>query len=360
MKKFIFLLLIACFTLYASTDFQRATALYQNKEFKVALKLFKNLAENEGDYDAAYMLGHMYEYGEGTNIDIEASNRWYKISSTGYYRQDKSDPNTEIDKETRKLYKGLNKSLDKETLKTIKQYSESKYSIKAYHANYFLPFSYRTNGSYPLTNGHTSKELETEFQFSIRYDFYANLLGLSEVYSVGYTQRSFWQLYVDSAFFRETNYNPEFFVTIPVGHVKHFEYFKALRLSFEHQSNGRGGEEERSWNYVTGTAYLQTWFFFSELKLWHEVADLKYNKDLMKYMGYGQVQFIIPYKKNLLKIMSRNSFSSKRATEINYSYPISRSKDLFLYVKGFTGYGESLIDYNHKVNKIGIGFSISR
>ena len=358
--KFLFILLISFFTLHALTDFQRATQLYEEKEFESALKLFEDLAKKESDYDAAYMLGHMYEYGEGTSVDIQESNKWYKISSIGYYTQDKSDPNAEIEKETRKLYMGIDKALDKETLRTIKQYSESKYSIKAYRANYFLPLSYRVNGSYPLTNGHTSKELETEFQFSIRYDFYANLLGLSEVYSIGYTQLSFWQLYVDSAFFRETNYNPELFITIPVGHVKNFDYFKALRLSFEHKSNGRGGEEERSWNYVTGTVYLQTWLFFSELKLWHEVAELKYNKDLMKYMGYGQVQFMFPYKKHLFKFMSRNSFSSKRATEINYSYPISHSKDLFLYVKAFSGYGESLIDYNHKVNKIGIGFSISR
>jgi len=220
--------------------------------------------------------------------------------------------------------------------------------------------SYRIDGKYPPTYGHSAKTAETEFQFSIKYDFYANLFGLSEVYSIGYTQKSFWQLYASSAFFRETNYNPEIFLTIPIAHVKRFDYFKAIRLNFEHQSNGRGGAEERSWNFVMATFFLQTGFFFTELRAWKDVGELKYNLDLMEYLGYGEVRLIFPYKKHILKFISRNSFSDKRATEFNYSYPVTRDNDLFLYVKGFTGYGESLIDYNHQVNKIGIGFSISR
>jgi phospholipase A1 len=358
--KFFLFFLLTVIALQASTKFQEATELYNKHEYATAFQLFKKLAIKESDADAAYMLAYMYEHGEGTPKDAEKSKKWYKTSSQAYHHQDRLKPNTEIDKETEKLYKGINKSLDKETLNTIKQYVESMYSIKAHNANYFLPISYRGSGEYPTTNGHTAQTIETEFQFSVKYDFYANLFNLSEVYSFGYTQRSFWQLYEESAFFRETNYNPEVFITVPVGHMKHFDYFKALRLSFEHKSNGRGGEEERSWNYAVGTFYFQTWFFFTELQLWHNVGNLKYNKDLMDYMGYGEIEFIVPYKKSLFKLMSRNSFSSKRATELSYSYPLSRSKDIFLYLKGFSGYGESLIDYNHKLNKIGIGFSISR
>ena len=356
-----FLLIISLFiTLQASTEFEDAYELYKMRNFKESLPLFTNLAKVENDYDAAYILGYMYEHGEGCKEDLQASQKWYKFASRGYYWQSQPDPSRDIKKETRKLYKSIKKPLDIETAETIKQYAESLYSIKAHRANYFLPLSYRDNGKYPLTYGHDSFKVETEYQFSIKYDFYANLLGLSEVYSIGYTQKSFWQLYAKSAFFRETNYNPEIFTTIPVAHIRHFEYLKALRLSFEHQSNGRGGVEERSWNYVVGTFYIQMGAIFTEIKFWKDVGSLEYNPDLMSYLGHGQLKLIFPYKTHIFKLISRNSLSDKRATEINYSYPVTRAKDLFLYVKAFSGYGESLIDYNHKVNKIGIGFSISR
>ena len=355
-------MLLFCFlTLHSESDFQKATGMYERKEFKSAIKLFKVLATQESDSDAAYMLGKMYERGEGTEVDTEKSDRWYRLSSQGYYTKGRLDPASDIEKETRKLYTSIDKSLDKETRNTIEQYTESKYSIKAHGTNYFLPASYRIDGNYPPTYGHQAENIETEFQLSIKYDFYTGLFGLNEVYSIGYTQKSFWQLYETSAYFRETNYNPEFFITVPIGNIKSFDYLKALRVSFEHQSNGRGGKEERSWNYISASLYIQTGFFFTELTLWKDILDsLHYNNDLMKYMGYGQVRLIFPYKKHILKLQMKNPFSDKRGTELNYSYPLFGSKDIFLYCKAFTGYGESLIDYNNKINKIGIGFSISR
>lgn len=343
-------------SLFASTAFEEAYRVYKAGDFKESLPMFTQLVEKHKDYDAAYILGYMYEHGEGCKIDMEKSQEYYKISSNGYYWQLKKDPSRDVDKEQKKLYESLAKSDDEITQQTIRQYTQSLYNIKAHGPIYFLPVSYRTNGTYPNTNGHEAKQIETEFQISIKYDFAANLLGFNETYSIGYTQLSFWQLYEDSAYFRETNYNPEAFITVPV----YTKYLKAVRVAFEHQSNGRGGEEERSWNYVSSSFYFQTAFFFTELKLWSNVADLKYNPDLMNYLGYGELEFLLPYKEHIFKLKTRNTFSDKRATEVTYSYPMFGSDDLFLYVKAFTGYGESLIDYNHKVEKLGIGFSISR
>ena len=359
MKK---LLVVVFFVvnLFAATDYQDAYVLYKSGQFKPALAEFKRLANEYDDYDAAYILGFMYEHGEGTEIDLKESEKWYKFSSHGYYWKDKNNPSRDISKEEEKLVRTINKSDDTETMATIRQVAEAVYSFKAHHANYFLPVSYRYNSKYPDTYGHKALPVESEFQISLKYDFGANVIGLNEIYTIAYTQLSFWQLYAESAFFRETNYNPEMFITIPIAHIKKFDYFKAIRIGFEHKSNGRGGLEERSWNYVAGRFYIQTGPVFFELQAWQNVGSLDYNTDLMKYMGYGQVKLLLPYKKHLLTVISRNPFSQYRATEMNYSYPLSKENNLFLYIKTFNGYGESLIDYNEKVHKVGLGVSITR
>jgi len=364
--KYLLLVLLFFSPLLASTAYEEAYRVYKANEFEKSLKMFSRLAEEESDYDAAYILGYMYEHGEGCEVDIKKSQEYYKISSRGYYFQIKDEPTRDTDKEQRKLYKTIEHADDKETKATVKQYVESLYNIKAYKTNYFLPISYRSNGHYAPTNGHEAKDIETEFQVSIRYDFAANIFDLGEVYTAAYTQLAFWQLYEESAYFRETNYNPELFVTIPFSNTVSF--MKVLRLSFAHQSNGRGGDEERSWNYLSASAYFQYKLLFTELKLWHRLPDATdYNPNLIDTMGHGHIKFMLPYKKHLATVLLRNNFKGKGAIDASYSYPLV-GESLFLYVKWFSGYGESMISYaganptseDDNVNKIGIGFSISR
>jgi phospholipase A1 len=51
---------------------------------------------------------------------------------------------------------------------------------------------------------------------------------------------------------------------------------------------------------------------------------------------------------------------NKGAIAIDWSRPMPYAKDSFWYVKVFSGYGESLIDYNRHINKLSLGFSFSR
>ena len=319
------------------------------------------MATDDNDQDAAYILAYMYEHGEGCAINKKLAAKWYKISSRGYYYQIKHDSKRDISKEQYKLYQSIQKSNNSQTQDTIRQYTQSLYNIKAHKANYFLPLSYRYNGAYANTNGHKPLRIETEFQVSIKFDFASNLIGINEIYSIAYTQLAFWQLYSDSAYFRETNYNPEFYITIPLSAISNTKFLKAIRLSFEHESNGRGGEEERSWNFISSSFYFHYKFLFSELKLWYRLSDnYDYNPDLIDYMGHGHLRFILPYKKHLLEVLLRHNFSNAGAVKTSYTYPLLGRKDLFIYMKAFSGYGESLIDYDNYINKVGIGFSISR
>jgi len=261
-----------------------------------------------------------------------------------------------------KLYENINKNGDAQTQETLKKHIFSSYNLTAYKTNYFLPLSYRLSGDYSdNTNlGHESFQTETEFQLSFKYDISTNLFGLGEVYTAAYTQKSFWQLYTESAYFRETNYNPEVFVRFPVTLFKKNNNFKAFQLGFAHQSNGRGGDEERSWNYLYTSMYFQIKSIFIDFRLWADVGSLEYNEDLMDYLGYGYFKIIMPYKKHFFKTKFKYCIEGYGSSELNYSYPVPLRDDLFFYLKVFDGYGESLIDYNQRVKKLGIGFSISR
>ena len=356
MKK-LFLLFSLVVILFADMSYESAYAEYKAKKYEKALSEFKKLFKKDRDYDAAYILGYMYEHGEGCAPDVNQAMYYYKMASKGYYHQRKEDPSRDAKKEQKKIFATITDINDTQTYNTIKQYAESLYNIKAYKANYFLPVSYRYGGEYTPMGDHEIKSTEIEFQVSIRYDFATNLLGMHELYTFAYTQKSFWQAYGKSAYFRESNYNPEFFATFPVGD----KHLKAVKLGVAHQSNGRGGAEERSWNYTYASAIFQTGLLFTEFKLWYRLKDnIDYNPELIDYMGYGHLEFMFPYKKHLMKLLLRSNFSGNSAVEFSYTYPMFGSKDLFFYLKTFNGYGESLIDYDNKIDKVGVGFSISR
>jgi phospholipase A1 len=60
--------------------------------------------------------------------------------------------------------------------------------------------------------------------------------------------------------------------------------------------------------------------------------------------------------------MSRNNLESgfsRGAVELTWSFPLGNYPFLKGYIQYFNGYGESLIDYDNHVNKIGIGFALT-
>ena len=242
---------------------------------------------------------------------------------------------------------------DEATNQSVEQAIYGLYGLKPYHSNYFLPLSYSKEAK--VSSG--SKDVESKFQISIQKELANNLLGYNESYSLGYTQISWWQSYADSAYFRETNYAPEFFVRVPIEN----SVLKAVQVGLLHESNGRGGVNERSWN----RAYLQGFFQVKGLfiipRIWQQF-DVKYNRDIRQYMGYGDLKLFYPYKENFFKRIWRNNFdfnNNRNGLELNWSFPLFNT-GLFGYLQYFNGYGESLIDYNRNVNRVSLGIAISR
>lgn len=263
------------------------------------------------------------------------------------------------EQEIKETSKVLNTIEDKETKESLSQILASSFNLYPYNENYLLPFSYTSN----INDGR--KRAETKFQLSVKKPISYNIFGLNESINFGYTQISWWQLYTNSSPFRETNYLPEIFVTMPYGKKDHTS-LKALKFGFLHESNGQGKPKSRSWNRLYAQSYFQFSTLFFSPRVWYRIPDENDddNPDLEDYLGYGDLTFYLPYKTHTFKLLLRNNLrfdeSNKGFTELNWTFPFFNSKNTFGFVQLSNGYGDSLIDYNKNINRISFGISLSR
>jgi phospholipase A1/A2 len=383
-------LLILCLTLplWALSSFEKGEAAYEAGRYDEAFEQFQIAAERDRDEEAAYYLGKMYEEGIGTPADPDAAAHWYRRAAQRFHRLVRKQPDYELEKERRRFVEALDLN-DTETVEAIEQIVSADFGLKAYRANYVLPVSCGDRDYPSYTASDRYGNCEAEVQLSFRYDIYDDLLGFDEVYTVAYTQHSFWQIYAESKPFRETNHNPEFFVTV----MRDDEFgpfsLKSLSLGIAHHSNGQGNIAEsglvdanastlpelnehpewaenrsRSWNYLFASAMMQYGPLFTELRTWWRFPERKGDDDnprLTDYLGHGSLQFVYPSGQSLTRLELRHNFTTGfGAGELDWTYPVARRSSTYWYVKLFSGYGESLIDYNHYVNKFAVGLSFSR
>lgn len=192
------------------------------------------------------------------------------------------------------------------------------------------------------------------FEFSFERPITYDALGFGEKISFAYAQNSWWQITQDSAPFRESNYRPELYVSAPV------PFADELKVGAMHESNGKGGEESRSWNRLYAQSTWSADGFSITPRAWYAFWLDRTNEDIADYMGYGDLRASYTFGKQRLSALWRNNLhfdgSNRGAIELNYSFPIFNS-GFYGYLRYFNGYGESLADYKRSVNKIGIGLS---
>lgn len=247
------------------------------------------------------------------------------------------------------------------------------FSLMAHHSNYLLAGAYNFHGwnstvyKDTIENDIAFDNTELQFQLSIKTPLAIDLFDKKLDIFAAYTVRSFWQAYNNdiSSPFRETNHEPEIWLQT----VNDWEFlgFKnsANILGIAHQSNGQAAELSRSWNRVYAgillekenlAIYLKPWFRISE----DESSDD--NPDITDYLGHGEI--LLAYKKgdHFFTLMSRNNLESgfsKGAVELGWSFPLFNYDYVKGYIQYFSGYGESLIDYNNYVNRIGFGILLT-
>lgn len=242
------------------------------------------------------------------------------------------------------------------------------FSITAHKQNYILPLTYVDGLNEAAFDEVTGEEdvvqnWEAKFQLSLKIPLnYTDIFVENDALYFGFTVQSYWQVYNDdeSSPFRETNYNPEVFYRMPLNwNVAGGD--TGLVLGVEHQSNGRSEPLSRSWNRIYSRFLWADEHLAMSLKTWYRIPEDNKsddNPDIDEYMGYFEYEAAYEWKKLVFTGMFRRNFREARgAVELGMSFPIyGRLKG---FVQYFDGYGESLIDYNYNVERIGIGILLT-
>jgi phospholipase A1 len=248
------------------------------------------------------------------------------------------------------------------------------FTIMSHKQNYLLFAAHNFNGydarnfeEFYDVNDIDLDDTEAQFQLSIKTPLGIDLLDSGVDLYAAYTVRSFWQVYNSdiSAPFRETNHEPEVWLQIKPD----FELFgfrnSIAELGVVHQSNGQSGSLSRSWNRVFASLVFERGNLALAVKPWvrfQEDSDDDDNPDITDYLGHGEMYMAYKCKEHTFSLMSRNNLESgfsKGAVQLGWSFPLFDFQYLKGYVQYFSGYGESLIDYDEYVNRLGVGILLT-
>ena len=225
---------------------------------------------------------------------------------------------------------------------------------------FLLPVSYSPD--------YEGKKMEFIFQLSAKVQLWD--FGPGAAY-FGYSKKSFFQVYnsSESKPFRENNFNPELFARFPTP----FGFLPKVStdIGIEHESNGQELPDSRSSNRIYVQPYWENGRQLVMLKAWYRLPEDKDravtdpkrddNPDISDYYGYTELHYRrdFPWRNSLIDVMLRgNTVTGRGAVQADYSFDVGNVGALF--IRAFNGYGESLIDYNRSMTRIGVGIALQR
>lgn len=250
------------------------------------------------------------------------------------------------------------------------------WNLHTYQPVYALPLFVTTNkntqpkSENPINTVSTPQNydsLESKFQISLKTKAFENIFGNNGDLWLGYTQSSRWQVYNgdESRPFRETNYEPEMMLMFRTNYNILGLNNRLLGVGFNHQSNGSSDPFSRSWNRITFHAGFEKNNFALMLRPWIRLPESSSkddnNPEIKNYVGRGDLTAYYQHKDHNFALMLRHSLKdgkdSHGAAQFDWTFPIHGK--LRGHFQIFDGYGESLIDYNHRATYFGLGVSLA-
>lgn len=248
------------------------------------------------------------------------------------------------------------------------------FQLRAYKPVYVLPGFWTSkvnatptspNPNNTVTTPEELDSIEAKFQLSFKTKVAEDLFGDNGDVWIGYTQSSRWQAYNSelSRPFRETNYEPEVMLVFRNNYSLFGWKGRMAGISINHQSNGRGDPLSRSWNRMILNVGLDRDNWALMLRPWYRIEEDRRddnNPDIDDYIGRGDALLVYSRNGHELSLTARHSLRggdrSHGSLQFDWGFPINNL--LRGHVQVFDGYGESLIDYNHKATYVGVGFAL--
>ncbi|QMU26498.1 phospholipase A [Adhaeribacter radiodurans] len=223
------------------------------------------------------------------------------------------------------------------------------------------PFSENPLYSSPIKYDYGKNE--AKFQLSFKTKVWQGILGPHGDLWVAYTQKSHWQIYNVgfSRPFRETNYEPEVILNFATNfNVLGFKA-RMMGLAMNHQSNGRSLPLSRSWNRVIAHVALERNKWTIYLRPWYRLPDTDdENPAITDYVGRGDATLIYNGGRSLYALTGSHSLrlGNKNRGQLVFDWTYRVAGHLKGHLQLSHGYGETLIDYNHRQSTIGIAVSL--
>ena len=157
---------------------------------------------------------------------------------------------------------------------------------------------------------------------------------------------------------RETNYEPQLFLGFATDYRFAGWTLRDVEMGYNHDSNGRSDPTSRSWNRLYTRLMAENGNWLVEVKPWYVVGNTDDNPDITKYMGYYQLKIGYHLGDAVLSAKGQYNWNTGYGgAELGLSYPIT--KHVRLYTQVYSGYGESLIDYNFNQTRVGVGVMLN-
>ena len=214
-----------------------------------------------------------------------------------------------------------------------------------------------------------------KFQISFRYRIFEgenpNSKSVLDNLYFAYTQFSLWDLAAASKPFKDTNYRPSLYYYLSDTGVKNSVISRlSIATGFEHESNGRDGDDSRAVN----TLFIKPTMYFGDQTDWHwRVTPKVYgyvgksdNEDIAHYRGYMDLNIAYgrPDSWELSTTLRKGTRKGYGSVDAQLTYPLSRllpGTAGYLMAGYFYGYGESLLYYNQKTPwQFRLGYALSR
>jgi phospholipase A1/A2 len=221
------------------------------------------------------------------------------------------------------------------------------------------------------------RRTENRIQLSVRTKIAQGLLTqnhptLKDSLWFGYTQQSYWQLFSPqlSRPFRSTDHEPEIIYVYPTDAALPGGWrLRYSGVAAVHQSNGQSLPLSRSWNRVVLMAGMEHGNRFRvQGRIWqrlHESAGSDDNPDISNYVGRAEVSgFWNINGDNTVGLTVRHSLreAARGSVRLEWLQAVGKgggtASGLQFHTQLFSGYGDSLLDYNRRRNVLSIGLSL--